>query len=335
MQDIIIPHRAAPTLSASQAEIRGESGEIFDLLQLGLNAGIPHALVTLIEVEGGSSRAIGAQMAVLADGRYCGYLSGGCIEAAVAAEAMQAIEAGENRILRFGVGSPFFDIRLPCGGSIEVHVHVNLAADIVQSIAELLRQRTAFGLELTPSTGGAQLIASMAPGSRTGWSDDAFLRCYSPVTRLLLIGRGVELESMARMGAAAGLDLVAFCVDDFSAATAERFGAATERLLTPADAPPLPIDPWTAVVFLFHDRDWEAGLLGAALSGDAFFIGALGSRRAHAVRRDRLLAAGVSGASIGRIRGPIGLFGPTRDANALAISILADVTHSRLEFDQV
>src|SRR6185437_12091032 len=123
---------------------------------------------------------------VLADGRYCGYLSGGCIEAAVAAEAIKCMESGADKVLRFGIGSPFIDIRLPCGGSIEVHVHVSPDPEIVSAALELLRRRTGFGIEFLPSAGTARLIWSTAPERRTGWHDEAFMRCYAPVTRLLL-----------------------------------------------------------------------------------------------------------------------------------------------------
>src|SRR5690606_16603641 len=76
------------------------------------------ALVTLVEICGGAARAIGAQMAVREDGLYCGFVSGGCTEAAVAAEAVIALQKGLDRNLRLGEGSPFFDIVLPCGGGI-------------------------------------------------------------------------------------------------------------------------------------------------------------------------------------------------------------------------
>jgi xanthine dehydrogenase accessory factor len=153
------------------------------------------------------------------------------------------------------------------------------------------------------------------------------------VTRLLLIGRGVELEQAARLGVAAGLDVVALCADEASLAAASDAGATTKRLTAPQDVPSLPIDRWTAAVMLFHDHDWETELLRAVIGSDAFFIGAMGSRRAHEVRRRRLIEAGASDKAIARIKGPVGLFGPTRDAAALAVSILADVTHHRLALD--
>ena len=65
------------------------------------------ALAMLVEIRGGAARALGAQIAVSADGRYCGYVSGGCVEAAIAAEALEAMRSGKDRTVMFGSGSPF------------------------------------------------------------------------------------------------------------------------------------------------------------------------------------------------------------------------------------
>jgi xanthine dehydrogenase accessory factor len=324
---IVVPKR-----TLGERHRHGESAAVFGLLREAAGEDTPAALVTLVEVEGGSSRDIGAQMAVLADGRYCGYVSGGCIEAAIAAEAVKAIEARQDTTLRFGVGSPFFDIKLPCGGSIEVHVHQRPDPALVAEVATLLGTRRAFGLELTPSRGTASLV--IGPDlHRTGWRDETFRCHYAPVTRLLLVGRGVELERAVQLAMAAGLDVVALCADDPAFSAARAAGASALRLDTPHDVPDLPIDRWTAAVTLFHDHDWETALLRAIIDSEAFFIGAMGSRHAHKVRCERLAAAGAETSAIARIKGPVGLFGPTRDAAALAVSILADVTQQRLAFD--
>jgi xanthine dehydrogenase accessory factor len=88
------------------------------------------------------------------------------------------------------------------------------------------------------------------------------------------------------------------------------------------------------VVLLFHDHDWETALLGAALGTHAFFIGALGSKNTHRARCQRLMDSGVSDPVISRIQGPIGLFGPTRDATSLAISVLAQIAQRRMLAEQ-
>ena len=95
------------------------SDDAIDILAFAADAldqGHAAALVTLVEIRGGAARAIGAQMAVRGDGLYCGYVSGGCTEAAVAADAVIALHKGMDRNLKLGEGSPFFDIGLPCGG---------------------------------------------------------------------------------------------------------------------------------------------------------------------------------------------------------------------------
>ena len=84
-------------------------------------------------------------------------------------------------------------------------------------------------------------------------------------------------------------------------------------------------DDWTGFVFVFHDRDWEDALLPSVLAQPAFLIGAVGSRRTHAQRLERLAVAGVAPDLVARIKGPFGLIPATRDPATLALSILAEV----------
>ena len=99
----------------------------------------------------------------------------------------------------------------------------------------------------------------------------------------------------------------------------------TNYLKTPSIALDVKDDQWTAFVLMFHDHDWELELLQSALSADAFYIGALGSRKTHAIRSDRLREAGVAEDAIARIHGPIGLIPSLRDASMVATSCLAEI----------
>jgi xanthine dehydrogenase accessory factor len=334
MQEVVVPQRfAAPQTRATPGGSPDDSSAIFDLLQHGIERALGTALITVVEVEGGSARGPGAQMAVLSDGRYCGYISGGCLEAVIAAEALKCMAQQRDTVLRFGVGSPFVDVRLPCGGSIELHVHVGSDAELIAEARMHLARREAFAIELTPARAGIELAYPIGRDRRTGWHEETFRRCYPPTTRLVLIGRGLELEQTARIAAAAGTEVLAFCADDASLQTALSCGAGAARLSTPDEVPQLPIDAWTAVILLFHDHDWELAFIRDALQARPFYIGAMGSLRAHETRCRRLLAEGVAEADIARVKGPVGLFGPTRDATSLAISILADVTERRLQLD--
>src|SRR5690606_24935613 len=111
------------------------------------------AIITLVEVAGSSPWRPGAQMAVVETGQWVGYLSGGCIERAVAAEAVAAIEEGRPRRVRYGRGSRYMDIQLPCGGAIELVIDVGVNAAELQRIDTLLRARLNAALEI-PDAGG-------------------------------------------------------------------------------------------------------------------------------------------------------------------------------------
>ncbi|MFW6027942.1 MAG: XdhC family protein [bacterium] len=115
--------------------------------------------------------------------------------------------------------------------------------------------------------------------------------------------------------------------DDMDESRRLGFGNVT-ALTTPANLPPLEDDPWTAFLLAFHDMDWEESLLAQALSGPAFYIGAVGSRRTHARRCDQLRRAGFGEDQVRRIYGPAGIIPSMRDASTLAISVLAEIVEA-------
>lgn len=309
-----------------------DPASVFSLLLAGARDGLAGALITIVGISGGAPRALGSQMAVLEDGRYCGYVSGGCVEAAVAGEAIRCIGAAADEILRFGAGSPFVDIRLPCGGGIDVHVHVRPAAGMLAEAQRLQELRAPFCIGFRTTDGTTALVPGSGPRERSEWRDGVFYRHYHPLTQLVLIGEGHELVSLAQVGRAAGLPVSSFMTAEAHAEAVRRTGAAVVAV-NGATLPELPVDPFTAIVFLLHDRFKEGRLLESALWYEPFYIGALGSRRTHATRVARLEAAGVSEERIARLRGPAGLFGPTRASSALAISVLGEITEARMRLD--
>lgn len=322
----------SPVLPYDSGHDPDDPASVFELLSLGTANGLAGALLTIIDIQGGAPRALGAQMAVLTDGRYCGYVSGGCVEAAVASEAIRAIAAGRDEVLRFGTGSRFIDIKLPCGGSIDVHVHVRPDPAMVTEARRLLAARAPFAVALQPEAGGATLVPGSGSRERSEWRDGAFFRHYHPLTRLVLIGEGHELVALSNMARSAGLPVCDYMTTEAGAALLAERGAAVTPV-SGAALPELPVDPFTAIVFVLHDRFKESALLETALTYEPFYIGALGSRRTHATRVARLQAAGVDEDSIARLRGPIGLYGPTRTSSALAISVLGEITEARMKLD--
>ena len=102
--------------------------------------------------------------------------------------------------------------------------------------------------------------------------------------------------------------------------------ATRQSMTTPNAAIELPIDPYSAVLLVFHDHEWEQAILMQAARQHPFFIGALGSRKTHAMRIERLRHAGLSAADCAQIQGPIGLVPSLRNASLIAVSALAEIT---------
>jgi xanthine dehydrogenase accessory factor len=247
-------------------------------------------LCTLVAVDGAFSRAPGAQLTVRANGLVAGDMTGGCLETALVSEAALARQDGCSRIVRYGKGSRYIDIRLPCGGGVDVLVDpVPDRADVRSVLASLATRRA------------AQLSLALGAGS-------TFERRYFPSPRLLLFGNGPEVAALSALAGSWGAEVD--CID---------------LTLAGAVPPGQTADPWTAVIVLFHEHEWEDAILGWALAGPAFYIGALGGVTAVARRQTALRARGFDDAALRRVQGPVGLIPAARDVQMLAISILADV----------
>ena len=264
------------------------------------------ALIVLTDVRGGAARRPGSLLAVRSDGRYCGLISGGCVEAAAAAEALDAIAAGEDRSISYGSGSPYMDIVLPCGGGITARIHVLRSSRAPAAALSMLDARVPTGLRCDLAS---QSLACDPGIRRTGWRESRFEVALRPRTRLVVCGRSLEAESTATLARTIGYD-----VQVWDATTA---------------APSQLIDEDTAVVLLLHDPERELVALQAALAANPFYVGALGSSRTHQRRARALADLGCSDAAIGRIKAPIGIFPKARDAHSLALSVLADVAAIR------
>jgi xanthine dehydrogenase accessory factor len=139
---------------------------------------------------------------------------------------------------------------------------------------------------------------------------------------------------MARVAASAEYELVLATPDEATALAVADLGAPVMMLRTPGQVWDLPIDRWTATVLLFHEHEWENAILARTAAADGFYVGALGSVKTHAARRERLLAMGVPAAQVDRIRGPIGLIDRAREPGLLALSVLSEIAAARAALDR-
>jgi xanthine dehydrogenase accessory factor len=244
-------------------------------------------LCTVVGIEGSFSRRLGAQLAVHPDGTITGSLADGCLETQLASEVAAATGPV---VKRFGAGSELIDFRLPCGSGLDVLI--DPAPDDVLCLAAvaLLDARMATAVRLP---------ATQLPERR-----------YIPALKLQLFGEGPELDALVALAGTAGVEVEAHRKDALA------LGRRPEGLSS---------DPWTAVVLLFHDHEWEVPILEWALSTPAFHIGAQGGFEARRGRIERLAAAGIAPEQVGRVRSPVGVIARSREPGVLALSVLAEI----------
>ncbi len=287
-------------------------------------AGERCALITLIGVDGNAPRAEGAQMAVSESGRWAGYISGGCLEQAMALEAVETIKAGTPRLLRYGKGSPYFDIRLPCGSGLDVFIQPLNDLELIHEMRERMGRREPFALRIGLDAGTCNLQAPpdlSLCGLISQRRDDEFVRVYTPRLRCLVIGSSPIAVSLSELAVQAGFET------DFFAQNAEalpelRPGVNVHQLMPRTN---LPCDPWTAAALAFHDHEQEMPVFAELLRSPCFFITAIGSRNAHTARKLALADAGFSENEISRVESPAGLVPGLKSASLVALSILAQI----------
>lgn len=279
-------------------------------------------LGTLTRVEGPAPRPVGTQMLFDAT-TATGYFSGGCLEADVANHAADALSDGDPRRLVYGRGSPWIDIRLLCGGSIEILLERIVPDDrAVASLWKWARERRPAWLA---SDGVARQAAASAIAHSTARE---YVVRYDPDWRVIVVGGDPVALAITSLASAAGFltTLIRPGGPDSQPPIAGidycRGGAGpTIEALTP--------DPWTAVISATHDDDVDDAAIIQALRSNAAYVGVLGSVRRIPHRRERLSAAGLSTARISALRAPIGAARCGKAPWEIAVSVMAEIMEIR------
>ena len=299
-------------------------------------------LATVASTWGSAPVPVGGQMVVAPQDRCHGSVSGGCVEADVIAEAADAMASGAPKLLAFGVDEETaWRAGLPCGGKIEVLLEpLERARDaaMLEAIALARRERRPVAVVTDIWTGARSLATAddataevtaclisgesrlvETPGGRT------FVHALTPPVRILIAGATHVGQILAGLARQVGYDVAV--IDPRAAfASAERFGAIELLAGWPeASLAAVGIDARTAVVAVTHASHIDDEALTAALKLPCLYIGALGSKRTHAKRIERLKGAGFSGAELARIHAPIGLAIGAKGPAEIAVSILAEI----------
>ena len=285
------------------------------------------ALATVVATRRSAPRPVGSKLAVSERGDLHGSVSGGCVESDVAVQAGEVLAEGKPRLLTYGIDDDqAWSVGLPCGGEIDV---------FVEPFEGDLRDAAEPAVTLTvlegPRAGERRLVdaGEIGSGPSRGLELDGetvFAEVLGPAPRLVVVGATDTAEELCRAAKALGWR-TAIADPRPALVTRERLPSpdelvtawpdeALDRLAPAAD---------TAVVVLTHEERLDVPALTAALASDAFYVGAIGSRRTQEKRRERLLEAGVAEDDLERLAGPAGLDLGAHSPAETAVSILAEV----------
>jgi len=285
-------------------------------------------LVTVVETWGSAPRPPGALLAVRDDGVVSGSVSGGCVED----DLIARIKAGEYEhlahpsMVAYGVTKEEASrFGLPCGGTLR------LVQEPVQDtgwIEEVLARTQAHQLvaRTVSLKDGAVQLRDAQRGEALQFDGLTLTTLFGPRWRLLLIGAGQLSQAVAQMASMLDFEVLVCDPREEYAATLQMSGV-TRVMGMPDDVvTALHPDAHTAVVALTHDPKLDDLALLEALNSDAFYVGALGSRRNQATRKVRLAEHfDLSDEALARLHGPVGLHLGAKTPAEIAISIMAEI----------
>jgi xanthine dehydrogenase accessory factor len=279
------------------------------------------ALATLVTVDGPSPRPMGSEMAIAADGRVAGFVSGGCVEAAVAAEAAMVLAEGRPRLLDYGVGSPVLDIQLSCGGRIGIFVReLHEPSGYVNALAVARRERRTITVLSDRLRGGWHIV-----DGEVGPDPGRYARVHRPPLRLVAVGGDPVTLAVAQLGHLLGVEVVLLRPHGPAEPPPGVSLAGYDSRSLPVALADLALDDRTAVYSLSHDAEIDHAVAAHALHSRAFAVGILGSRNKIGARVERLKDDGVDDHELRRLHLPAGLPIGAQTPHGIALSILAQV----------
>jgi xanthine dehydrogenase accessory factor len=296
------------------------------------------ALATVIATRRSAPRPVGSKLAISAGGELAGSVSGGCVESEVYGNAQGILSGERPKLLTYGItDDQALTVGLPCGGEIDVWVQ-EPEPELLERLLTVAERDDRAVVFTDLETGEQRLVAEgeepladdLLRGGRSTLTEldgrRVFADVFGPPPRLLVFGAVDTADALCAAARRLGWQTI---VADARAkfATRERLPHADEILVAwPEEAlERVRPDHATAVIVLTHDDKFDIPALVGTLRTDAFYVGALGSRRNQERRRERLLEAGVDEDALDRISGPAGLDIGAHTPAETALSMLAEM----------
>ena len=288
-------------------------------------------LVTVIRTWGSSPRPIGAVMAICDDGRVVGSVSGGCIEDDLIRKYIKQGALAEKaqhapQLIKYGISAQeAHQFGLPCGGTIELLLEYNPAPETLLSLVTALDSGQLMIRTVNVHSGQVSVQPTQQPEALT--FDGSVLHVtFGPAYRMLLIGAGQLSEYLATMALFNGFEVT---VCDPRVQYRDSWAVPRVHLATgmPDDEViAFKPDKRSCIIALTHDPKLDDMALIEALGSEAFYVGAIGSRRNTQLRRQRMIEyLDQTPETMDKLRGPIGVYIGSKTPSEIAVSIMAEV----------
>jgi xanthine dehydrogenase accessory factor len=310
--------------------IYGADREILETAVNWIGQGFSPLLVTVVRTWGSSPRPVGSLMLMREDGQHAGSVSGGCVEEdLVSRYRSQQLSDSFPSMIDYGINHQEASrLGLPCGGRLELLIEQLHSVTALQVLLEKLQSRQLVARRVCLNSGEVSLHPASA-AEEFSYAADTVSKIFGPSWQLLLIGAGHLSQCVAQV--ALMLDYHVFVCDprDAYSETWTVEGAELLRVMPDDAVRACASHPRSVVVALTHDPKLDDMALLDALNSEAFYVGALGSKRNSELRRERLEALGVTEQQLRRLHAPVGLAIGSRTPAEIAVSIMAEVTSRR------
>jgi xanthine dehydrogenase accessory factor len=302
-------------------------------------AGKRALLATVVRTWGSSPRPVGSIMALCEDGAVVGSVSGGCIEDDLIYQHTQAyaslhsptevskkIPSGPPAFVKYGVtADEAHRFGLPCGGTLELLLEYDPDAAALAQLVESLEAGQLMQRSVRLQDGHVTLAATSTP-AELSVSSVELVNTFGPEYRMLLIGAGQLTEYLATMALFSGF-AVTVCDPREEYRSAWSVPGAKVLSEMPDDVvTAFRPDRRSCVIALTHDPKLDDLALMEALGSDAFYVGAIGSRRNNDVRHQRMADHfNIAETELAHLRGPIGIYIGSKTPAEIAVSVMAEV----------
>ncbi|MCL9850963.1 XdhC family protein [Ralstonia solanacearum P673] len=287
-------------------------------------------LATVVKTWGSSPRPEGAMLALRDDGVVVGSVSGGCIEDDLIDRVRrEGLRQTRPETVKYGISAEeAHRFGLPCGGTLQLVLEPLTVASGIDALLHAVEAGQLVARTLNMATGAAGLEhASVTDGLQ--FDAARLVTIHGPRYRMLVIGAGQLSRYLCQI--AVGLDYQVTVCDPREEYSEEWDlpGVTMVRTMLDDTVLAMKLDERSAVIALTHDPKLDDLALMEALKTSAFYVGALGSRRNNANRRERLKEFDLTEAELARLHGPVGIYIGSRTPPEIAISILAEVTAAK------